>query len=72
MAKERLSLLQYYILSRLCEAENNCIGRAEIYEFFGNDEPSTRVIVCRSLRRLKEKGFIHYMPHSKILKIWLN
>jgi len=72
MAKERLSLLQYYILSRVCEAENNCIGRGEIYEFFGDDKPSTRVIVCRSLRRLKEKGFINYRAHSKILKIQLN
>jgi len=71
MAKERLSLLQYYILSKLCEAKDNSISRREIYEFFGDDKPSTRVIVSRSLKRLKEKGLIDCNMRYKNPKIWL-
>lgn len=72
MTKERLSLLQYYILGKLCEAKDNCIDRGEVYEFFGNDTPSTRVIVSRSLRRLKEKGFIDCKMRYKNPKIRLS
>lgn len=71
MAKERLSILQYYILGKLCEAENNCIGRGDIYEFFGDDAKSTRVVVSRSLRRLRERGLIECNMRYKNPKIQL-
>lgn len=71
MAKERLSKLQYYILSKLCEAENNCIGRNEIYEFFGSETKSERVVVSRSLKRLREKGLIDCKMRYKNSKIRL-
>ncbi len=58
MAKERLSIFQYYILSKLCQAADNCIGKGEIYEFFGVVTESERVVVSRSLKRLRERGFI--------------
>lgn len=58
MAKERLSIFQYYILSKLCQAEDACIGKGEIYEFFGTITESERVVISRSLKRLRERGFI--------------
>jgi len=72
MAKERLSELQYYILGKLCEAEGNYIDRNEIYEFFGSTATkSERVVVSRSLKRLREKGFIYCQMKYKSSKIKL-
>jgi len=72
MAKERLSLLQYYILAKLCEAEGNYIDRNEVYEFFGGmATESERVVVSRSLKRLREKGLIDCQMKYKSSKIRL-
>ena len=72
MAKERLSELQYYILGKLCEAEGNYIDRSEVYEFFGGlATKSERVVVSRSLKRLREKGFIECQMKYKSSKIKL-
>lgn len=72
MAKDRFSELQRLILSKLCQAEDNCIHRDEVYSLLeGKTIESDRGVVCRSLRRLKERGLIKCnMRHSP--KIWLH
>ena len=73
MAKERLSELQYYILGKLCEAEGNYIDRSEVYEFFKGSvgTESNRVVVSRSLKRLREKGLIECQMKYRSSKIEL-
>ena len=72
MSEDRFSLLQYFILSKLCQAKDGCIHRNTIYkEFLGTETKSKRAVLCRSLKRMRERGFIRCnMRH--LPRIWLN